>query len=234
MIKERVIFIYSMVILIFTCLKVNSQTCEVLNPYVDRIYSINEIYKLENRICKLLKKQKAIPDNNKINIYYIPNYDIPDYHFVSQDSIEYYYLSGKSAWKIKKNDFIDSSFLKKLSREPEDYFKSGRDYINSQIIVTNSSGKLIAFGDARDLCIADHYSTSYIAGKTFIADKILELNIKYLFKIPSLWMLPIFGITEKNKIVVFIYEKEDNKIYSIEEFIDMYSKDEEYKKQFND
>lgn len=32
MTKERAVFIYFMTILTFTCLKANSQTCEVLNP----------------------------------------------------------------------------------------------------------------------------------------------------------------------------------------------------------
>lgn len=47
MIKKRVVSIYSMVIFIFACLKASSQTCEVLNPYIDNIYSTNEIYKLD-------------------------------------------------------------------------------------------------------------------------------------------------------------------------------------------
>ncbi|WP_294592066.1 hypothetical protein [uncultured Bacteroides sp.] len=232
MIKKRVVSIYSMVIFIFACLKASSQTCEVLNPYIDNIYSTNEIYKLEKRVCKMLKEQNAMPDNKKINIYYIPNYEIPYYCTMPPDSIEHYYLTGKSGWKLKKNDFANGFFLKKLSRESTDRFKKVKGYINAQIIVTNSSGKLIAFGDTGTLYIAEHYSSNSISLMAFIAEQLSILKIKYLFNIPDLWAFAIFGVTEKNKIIVFLYGTE-NKAYTIEEFIDMNSKDKSYKHYYD-
>lgn len=100
----------SILALISTFFHANSQNCEVLNQYVDSIYTKEEIHTLEKRICRLLKKQKAVSDDNKINIYYISDYDIPDYCIVPPDSMQEYYLLGKSGVEIDKRDFLAGIF----------------------------------------------------------------------------------------------------------------------------
>ena len=100
----------SILAVIFTFFHANAQNCEVLNQYVDSIYTNEEIHTLEKRVCKLLKKQKAIPNDNKVNIYYIPDYDIPDYCIMPPDSIQEYYLLGKQGVRVDKKDFLTEAF----------------------------------------------------------------------------------------------------------------------------
>ena len=227
--KKRITFICNSVfILLFSCLNANSQNCEVLNQYVDSIYSKEEIHTLEKRICELLKKQKAVPDDNKINIYYIPDYDVPDYYIMPPDSIREYYLSGKPGVIVDREDFIAGNFLKRLSRSQATGRNKikGTTYIKSEVIVTNSSDSLIAYGDARYLYITARYNKDSYGRVHFILKKMYELNMKQMFTL-SIWMFPVFGITNKDEIVVFLYDK-GYKMYTIKEFVDLYSKIKPY------
>lgn len=225
--KKRITFICNSVfILLFSCLNANSQNCEVLNQYVDSIYSKEEIHTLEKRICELLKKQKAVPDDNKINIYYIPDYDVPDYCIMPPDSIREYYLSGKPGVIVDREDFIAGNFLRKLSRsQATGRIKiKGTTYIEADVIVTNSSDSLIAYGSARYLYITARYNKDSYGRVHFILKKMYELNMKQMFTL-SIWMFPVFGITNKDEIVVFLYDK-GHKMYTIKEFVEIYSKTE--------
>lgn len=225
--KEKVIFICSAFILLFMCLNAKSQNCEVLNQYVDSIYTKEEIHTLEKRICKLLKKQKAVPDDNRINIYYIPDYDIPDYRIVPPDSIQEYYLLGKPGVRVNRQDFLAGNFLKRLSR-PKTTGRNkinGTTYIDADVIVTNSSDSLIACGNAHYLYITACYNKDFYDGKGFIIKKMHELKMKKLFTLHGLWMPPVFGVTDKDKIVVFMYGE---KIYTLNEFVNQYSNDKSY------
>lgn len=228
MMKKRITFICnSVLILLFSCLNANSQNCEVLNQYVDSIYSKEEIHTLEKRICELLKKQKAVPDDNKINIYYIPDYDAPDYCITPPDSIQEYYLSGKPGVIVDREDFIAGNFLRKLSRsQATGRIKiKGTTYIEADVIVTNSSDSLIASGSARYLYITARYNKDFYDSVRFMLNKMYELNMKQMFTLHSIWLSPIFGITDKDEIVVFLYDK-GHKMYTIKEFVEIYSKTE--------
>lgn len=230
MMKKRITFICnSVLILLFSCLNANSQNCEVLNQYVDSIYSKEEIHTLEKRICELLKKQKAVPDDNKINIYYIPDYDAPDYCITPPDSIQEYYLSGKPGVIVDREDFIAGNFLRKLSRsQATGRIKiKGTTYIEADVIVTNSSDSLIASGSARYLYITARYNKDSYGSARLILKKMYELNIKQMFTLHSIWLFPVFGITNKDEVVVFLYDK-GYKMYTIKEFVDLYSKIKPY------
>ena len=50
-----------------------SQNCEIQNIYTDRVYSKEEICKLEERICSLLNEPDSILKDNKVIKSYIPN-----------------------------------------------------------------------------------------------------------------------------------------------------------------
>ena len=233
--KEKNTFICICVfILLSICPKANSQNCEVLNQYIDSIYTKEEIHTLEKQICFLLEKQQAVPEDNKVNIYYIPIYDMPYYSIMPPDSIKEYYSMGKSGWRIKKSDLIDGSFLKRLSRyeSPRRIKKRSKTYISADVIVTNSSDSLIATGNASYLYITERCNKSSYDSKRFLIEKMRELKIKRLFKF-QLWLFPIFGITENNEIVVFLYDN-GYKLCSIKEFADSYSKKEPYKSNFYD
>lgn len=228
MMKKRITFICnSVLILLFSCLNANSQNCEVLNQYVDSIYSKEEIHTLEKRICGLLKKQKAVPDDNKINIYYIPDYDVPDYCIMPPDSIREYYLSGKPGVIVDREDFIAGNFLRRLSRSQVTgrIKRKGTTYIEANAIVTNSSDSLIAYGSARYLYITARYNKDSYGRVRFMLNKMYELNIKQMFTLHSIWLSPFFGITNKDEIVVFLYDK-GHKMYTIKEFVEIYSKTE--------
>ena len=230
MMKKRITFIgNSILILLFSCLNANSQNCEVLNQYVDSIYSKEEIHTLEKRICELLKKQKAVPDDNKINIYYIPDYDVPDYCITPPDSIREYYLSGKPGVIVDREDFIAGNFLRRLSRsQATGRIKiKGTTYIEADVIVTNSSDSLIAYGSARYLYITARYNKDSYGSARLILKKMYELNIKQMFTLHSIWLFPVFGITNKDEVVVFLYDK-GYKMYTIKEFVDLYSKIKPY------
>jgi hypothetical protein len=99
-----------------------SQSCEVQNTFTDRVYSNDEICKLEKRICSLLNELNLVPEDNKINIYYIPIYELKD-------------KLGEVLWKdkkYKKSDFVDKSILNRLYRvRPIDV--NGEKYIDAQI-----------------------------------------------------------------------------------------------------
>lgn len=230
MMKERMTFICScLFMLLFSCFNVNSQNCEVLNQYVDSIYSKEEIHTLEKQICRLLIRQKAVPYDNRINIYYIPDYDIPDYCIVPPDSIQEYYLLGKPGVIVDREDFLAGNFLRRLSRQKTTSRNkiNGTTYINANVIVTNSSDSLIAVGDAHYLYITARYNKDSYGSERFILKKMYELNMKQIFTLRSLWMPPVFGITNKDEIVVFLYDK-GHKMYTIKEFVDLYSKNESY------
>lgn len=233
--RNEIAFIGIVFIMTFVSLDVNSQTCEVLNQYVDQIYTKDEIHKLENQVCKLLKKQHAIPVDNKVNIYYIPDYDLPDYSIVHPDSIQKFYLLGKSGWRIKKGDLLDGSFLNKLSRQTFNSFKNKYGTMNADFIVTNSSDSLIAYGGTEQfsIFIANRYTEDTNAGSNFLLNKIHELKFKKLFKLSKHWVGPIFGITDKDEIVVIMYDK-GHKIYTIKDFIDLNMKDKWYKDNLYD
>lgn len=225
--KEKNTFICICVfILLSICPNANSQNCEVLNQYVDSIYTKEEIHTLEKRICKLLKKQQAVPDDNKINIYYIPDYNVPDYCIIiPPDSIPKYYLLGEPRVRVDKRDFLAGNFVRKLSRQEKDIHKiHGKSYINADVIVTNSSDSLIAYGDAHNLYITARYNKDSFSSQRLILNKMHELNMKQVFTLNSFWMSPIFGVTNKDEIIVFLYDKGD-KILTIKEFVDLYSKD---------
>lgn len=230
MMKEKITSICTSVfMLLFVYSNANSQNCEVLNQYVDSIYTKEEIRTLEKRICKLLKKQKAVPDDNKINIYYIPDYNVPDYCIIiPPDSIPKYYLLGKPGVRIDKKDFLAGNFVRNLSRQEKDIHKiHGKSYINADVIVTNSSDSLIAYGDAHNLYITARYNKNSFSSQHLILNKMHELNMKQVFTLNSFWMSPIFGITNKDEIIVFLYDKGD-KILTIKEFVELYSKDKSY------
>ena len=221
MMKKRITFICnSVLILLFSCLNANSQNCEVLNQYVDSIYSKEEIHTLEKRICELLKKQKAVPVDNKINIYYIPDYEVPDYCITPPDSIQEYYLLGKSGIMVDREDFIAGNFLRRLSRSQATgrIKRKGTTYIEADVIVTNSSDSLIAYGSARYLYITARYNKDSYDSDRFMLNKMYELNMKQMFTLHSIWLSPIFGITNKDEIVVFLYDK-GHKMYTIKEFV---------------
>lgn len=224
----------SILALIFTFFHANAQNCEVLNQYVDSIYTNEEIHTLEKRVCKLLKKQKAVPNDNKVNIYYIPDYDIPDYCIMPPDSIQEYYLLGKQGVRVDKKDFLTGGFLRKLFRQEMTSRNKicGTTYISANVIVTNSSDNLIASGDAHCLYITAHYNKDFYDNDCFILKKMRELKLKHLFTLHKIWMLPTFGVTEKDEIIVFLYDR-GHKVYTIEKFVDIYSKSEFYGKVFS-
>ena len=233
MIRKSIKILSSVFFMIFVCLNANSQTCEVLNQYTDRIYTKEEVQKLESRVCEMLKKENAVPEDNKISIYYIPDYDLPSYSIMPADSINEYYYRGKLSWKIKKSDFFDGTLLKNLSRQSPVVLSNQDEFVNVEFIVTNSTDSLIAYGDARQFFVASRYTETTNAENNFILKKIRELNINYLFSISNYWLIPVFGVTDKGEIVVITYDK-GHKVYSIKDFIDLNLKDKYYKDRFYD
>lgn len=224
--KRRIAFISSVLVLLFTCLTAYSQNCQVLNQYRDRAYTKEEINALEKRVCELLKKRKAIPEDRQINIYYIPDYYLPPFGVVPPDSIREYFATATSLMRIKKSDFINGKILRRLSRQQEIRINKKHDttYIPADVIVTNSLDSVIAHGDARYL-----YYCLYEESR-FILENMYKLNLKYMFTLHHLWLDPVFGVTEKDEIVVFLFDLagKSYKVYSIKEFVDLYSKSEIY------
>lgn len=239
-------------ILIFTSFHAHSQNCEVLNEYVDSVYSKEEIGNLEKLICELLKIHKAIPEDNKVNLYYIPKYDLSYYCIMPPDSISYYYLNGKEAYRIKKSDFLDGSFLKRLSRgEMKEHYKkiirkkrwnryiirarkAPGTYIPAEVIVTNSSDSVIAFDDSNSLMLASQMA-GHLSSKAFILEKMRELKLKQVFTLNGIFPLGhIFGVTEDNQVIVFSSVGIDE-VYTTKEYLEKcFLKDERMKRRFYD
>jgi hypothetical protein len=200
----------------------NSQNCYILNPYTDRIYPQEEINKLDERICTLLEESKAIPEDNKVSVYYIPKYSLKG-NF------------GEVLTKFKKSDFIDGTFLNRLSRESTNIYRNininSVQYISAEAIITNSSDSLIGFGTAERLFLAARYSKQYTSWKSFILKKKNKLNLKYLFKIQD-FLFPVFGVSEDGTVVVFLSGKYE--VYTPKEFVDIYSNNYVYEDMFYD
>lgn len=192
-----------------------SQNCEIQNIYTDRVYSKEEICKLEKRICSLLNEPDSILKDNKVNIYYIPNYELRG-------------RLGETLLKFRKSDFVDRSILNRLSRIPP-IDVNGEKYIDASVIITNLSDSLFAFGNAERLFIASKYSKQYSSSYSLLIENRYKLNIKYFFQLTA-FVSPIFGVTGANDIFVFL----KGKVYSIEEFVSLYSENDFFKDKFYD
>lgn len=192
-----------------------SQNCEVQNNYTDRVYSNEEIYKLEKRICSLLNESNHTPEDSRVNFYYIPNYELKG-------------RFGEVIFKYKKSDFVDKSILGRLCRIPPIDI-NGEKYIDARVLVTNLSDSLIAFGNAERLFIAARYSKQYSSSDTLLIENKSKLDIKYFFSLTT-FLSPVFGVTEANDIFVFL----KGKVYSIEEFVTLYSENDFFKDKFYD
>lgn len=211
--KSLIMILAFLIMLLFTN-NMYTQNCEIINSHTDRIYSNSEINELEKRVCNLLNETNVVLNDNKFNIYYIPNYELRG-------------RFGEIVSKYKKSDFIDGSILNRIHRESYIYIND-KKYIDARVIVTNSSDSLIAFGNPKKLFTASRYSKNYISSYIYLIEKKVEMNIKYFFSITKAFFTPVFGVTDKNKIFVFL----EDKIYTIEAFVKLYSEDDFFYDQF--
>ena len=211
---RKIYLLFIVLALFFYKTDLYSQDYVIKNSSIDRLYSKEEVEKLNKRICVLMKEKKYQSEDNYIVLHHISKYSL---------------LSRK--WGISgrycKDDFLDGSFLSRIIPQiiNNRIEIDGEIYIGSTVLVENVNGEYLGKGDAKYFYLATRYNPEFFAFLRFVLEKKKELTITQLFTLDSFIFYPIFGITGDNNIVVFIPDHPDKKkkIVTLQEFVDLYS-----------
>lgn len=116
-------------------------------------------------------------------------------------------------------DFYTNLYIEKLLPLNEFYSINKKEFIKSDVLISDTKGKLIGFGDARYIYLASRYKENFSANEQYILDKIKELDIEYLFRIDIFPNFPIFALNSKMETYVFDLEMGALCLITIDEFI---------------
>lgn len=186
------------IVLLFIYQCINSKEINVKKDMMN-FYTCDQIEQLSERITSLLSKSACISSTDKMSIIYIFKYDYND--------------------SLKKKDFLDNSFFRKLIPSEHKILINAQEYIDANFLLEKKDGSIIGNGNAYGF-----YPERSIQGKPrtmnqFILEEMKKLRISHLFMINKLANWPVFGITDNKQVFVFDYSNKKFKTSSLEEFI---------------
>ena len=157
----------------------------------------NDIEKLNKRISKLFDKSACgkLEGTRFINIFFIA------------------YNGG-----YYKNEFINGDFEQYI--KPTYFKRKFRKLINSQTLICKENGELIALSEGRYIYCLSNYNDSAYLEEEYLADKILELDIKTIYYIGMTPLGIYFGISTEGLVYLISTNEEKLNTYLIEDFPD--------------
>ena len=155
----------------------------------------HEIFYLENRVSELIKKKPEL---------------------VNMKSLKQYHILWLGLGDMKKEDYLDHSFLYHLS---QDYYKFGirnkKKFLKSNTLIVDNNGTLFAKGDARFL----HVSSNFDENDIILSEMFFNNELDFAFRISSHSQRYIVGVKGGNLFGIK-NTNEGLKIYSWLDFIE--------------
>ncbi|WP_139262013.1 hypothetical protein [Dysgonomonas macrotermitis] len=189
----------TIVILLIICQYANSKEMNTKKDIMN-FYTNEQVGSLSQKAVNLLNQSSCKSSADNMSIVYIFKYDYND--------------------SLKKKDFLDNSFFRKLMPSKHKILVNDKEYIDANFLLEKKDGTIIGSGNAYNF----YPERSSIKGNRltmnqFILNEMKKLKISHLFMINKLANWPVFGVTDDNQVFVFDYSNKKPKAFPLDEFI---------------